>query len=81
MFSFAVKTLQGFTGCCSDLCQRFEGSKLKSELERTDAALLEAALAEAALEAALLEAARAEAALKLNQMTTTKERAARAIRQ
>ena len=61
MFSFAVKTLQGFTGCWLDLCQRLKGSKLKSQLERAEAVL--------------------EAALKLNQMTTTKERAARAIRQ
>ena len=79
MFSFAVKTLQGFTGCWLDLCQRLKGSKLKSELERAEAARAEAAL-EAVLEAAL-EAALAETALKLNQMTTTKERAARAIRQ
>ena len=77
MFSFAVKTLQGFTGCWSDLGQCLKGSKLESELR-------ELARAEAALEAVLeaaLEAALAETALKLNQMTTTKERAARAIRQ
>ena len=67
----AVETLQGFTGFWLDLCQRLKGSKLKSELERAEAARAEAAL----------EAVRAEAALKLNQMTTTKERAARAIRQ
>ena len=66
--------MQGFTGFWLDLCQRLKGSKLKSQLERAEAAL------EAALEA-VLEAALGTTALKLNQMTTTKERAARAIRQ